>query len=108
MIGHYHTQQRRLTHWLIGTARSVYRFALSPILHTMHHTVTGSNGACRFQPTCSEYAALALHLHGPLQGARLALFRILRCHPFAAGGFDPVPPPRHPNTPQRRAIYHSD
>ncbi len=47
--------------------------------------------ACRFQPTCSEYAAEAISAHGTLKGSRLALVRLLKCHPFHPGGFDPVP-----------------
>jgi putative membrane protein insertion efficiency factor len=50
--------------------------------------------ACRFAPTCSEYARLALVEHGLLRGLGLALRRLLRCHPFHPGGYDP-PPPAH-------------
>jgi putative membrane protein insertion efficiency factor len=54
--------------------------------------------ACRFTPTCSEYALDALHAHGPVKGAALAVGRLLRCHPFTwlggSSGFDPVPPAR--------------
>lgn len=46
---------------------------------------------CRFTPTCSEYAAQAILMHGPLQGSWLATKRICRCHPFHPGGHDPVP-----------------
>lgn len=48
--------------------------------------------ACRFEPTCSEYAAEAVELHGVVHGSWLALRRLARCHPFARAGFDPVPP----------------
>lgn len=48
-------------------------------------------GYCRFVPSCSVYAEEAIRRHGAAQGARLALLRILRCHPFHSGGFDPVP-----------------
>lgn len=47
--------------------------------------------ACRFRPTCSEYAYLAIKKHGIIKGMFLSLRRILRCHPFSQGGFDPVP-----------------
>jgi hypothetical protein len=47
--------------------------------------------ACRFTPTCSQYAKEALLQYGPLRGSFLALKRLLRCHPFHAGGYDPVP-----------------
>lgn len=48
---------------------------------------------CRYQPSCSEYAIEALQLHGPVRGTWLATKRIGRCHPFCAGGHDPVPLP---------------
>lgn len=47
--------------------------------------------SCRFYPTCSHYAIEALEKHGAGYGSLLALRRILRCHPFSAGGYDPVP-----------------
>lgn len=46
---------------------------------------------CRFHPTCSSYAEQALQSHGLLRGLRLGTWRLLRCQPFATGGFDPVP-----------------
>jgi len=46
---------------------------------------------CIFTPTCSEYAAQAIRKYGALKGLYLALRRILRCHPFGKGGYDPVP-----------------
>jgi putative membrane protein insertion efficiency factor len=49
-------------------------------------------GRCRFYPTCSHYTAEAVQQHGATKGLWLALKRILRCHPFNAGGLDPVPP----------------
>ncbi|MCA1794482.1 MAG: membrane protein insertion efficiency factor YidD [Desulfobacteraceae bacterium] len=58
-----------------------YQFFISPL--------TGQH--CRFYPSCSAYAVEAVQKHGSLKGSLLAAKRILRCHPFHAGGFDPVP-----------------
>lgn len=66
---------------LLLVALRVYRYALSPLL--------GRN--CRFYPSCSEYAVEAIERHGAGKGTWLALRRIGRCHPWSAGGFDPVP-----------------
>ncbi len=65
---------------MIGLLR-IYKRWVSPLLPA----------ACRFQPTCSEYAREALEIHGIWRGSRLMLRRFLRCHPFCRGGFDPVP-----------------
>lgn len=59
-----------------------YRLILSPVL----------GGQCRFAPSCSEYARQALGAHGAARGTWLAARRLLRCHPFHPGGFDPPPP----------------
>lgn len=48
-------------------------------------------GACKYCPSCSEYAAEALRTHGLLRGGKIALGRLARCHPFGPGGYDPVP-----------------
>jgi putative membrane protein insertion efficiency factor len=46
---------------------------------------------CRYQPTCSEYTRQAVELYGAVRGIGMGMLRILRCHPFAKGGYDPVP-----------------
>ncbi len=51
--------------------------------------------ACRFHPTCSEYASEAIEIYGAWRGTGMALRRLLRCHPFSKGGFDPVPAVPH-------------
>ena len=52
-------------------------------------------GTCKYYPTCSDYAIEAIQTHGVLRGGWLAFRRLIRCHPFAQGGLDPVPSPRH-------------
>lgn len=73
-----------LARMLVGMIR-VYQRLLSPVL------VWCFGPRCRFYPSCSSYACEALHVHGPLHGSWLAARRVLRCHPFHPGGFDPVP-----------------
>ena len=51
-----------------------------------------SGGACRYTPTCSQYAIEAIEVHGVFKGSLLAARRILRCNPFFKGGYDPIPP----------------
>jgi uncharacterized protein len=62
-------------------AIDAYRALLAPLV----------GGYCRFVPSCSVYAAEAVHRHGARRGVSLSLRRLLRCHPFHPGGFDPVP-----------------
>jgi putative membrane protein insertion efficiency factor len=69
----------------------LYRRWLSPVLHAL-----SPGGGCKFLPTCSEYASIAIATHGPLRGMILAAWRLLRCHPFTRGGLDPVPPRQFP------------
>ena len=65
---------------LIGALR-IYQYLFRPLL--------GAN--CRFYPSCSDYALEAVTRHGALHGAWLAIRRVGRCHPWHAGGYDPVP-----------------
>ena len=66
---------------IVGLLRAYRRF-VSPLLPP----------ACRYEPSCSVYAAEAVELHGIARGSWLAVRRLARCHPFTRGGFDPVPP----------------
>ncbi len=59
----------------------IYQWTLRPFI----------GAHCRFEPSCSAYAIEALQSHGALHGAALSVRRILRCNPWTAGGFDPVP-----------------
>ena len=75
-----------------GAARSAvgilraYQWLVSPLLPS----------ACRFAPTCSEYARLAILGHGVIRGTGLALVRIIRCNPLNPGGYDPPPARERP------------
>jgi putative membrane protein insertion efficiency factor len=71
----------RLPRYLLIALIRVYRFVLSPWI----------GGACRYWPTCSEYALEAVEQHGFVRGGWLMLGRLARCHPYGAGGVDPVP-----------------
>lgn len=62
-----------------------YKRVISPLLHS------GATGDCKYLPSCSEYAYVAVVRHGWLRGGLLASRRLGRCHPFAEGGIDPVP-----------------
>ena len=68
---------RRLLTFVI----KLYKLVVSPLLPP----------ACRFLPTCSDYAMEAIEKHGAAKGSYMALRRVLRCHPLCEGGFDPVP-----------------
>jgi putative membrane protein insertion efficiency factor len=70
---------------IAGSLFAFYKRALAPVLHV------GMPTQCKYLPTCSEYAYVAVVQHGWLRGGWMALRRIARCHPFSAGGHDPVP-----------------
>ena len=63
----------------VGMIR-LYQIMISPFF----------NPCCRFFPTCSDYAILAIERHGPFRGLFMAIMRLLRCHPLHPGGYDPV------------------
>lgn len=69
------------TSWIGIAAVRAYQLLLSPFI----------GGACRFEPSCSEYAITAFERHGLFAGARLATRRLMKCHPFGPHGLDPVP-----------------
>ena len=72
---------------------ALYQRTLSPALPALFGPTCG----CRFSPTCSHYAADAVRTHGAIAGTWLTARRLVRCTPFSAGGFDPVPSsPRRP------------
>lgn len=91
----------RLT-WLACILRAIvrgYQLLLRPLLPA----------ACRYEPSCSHYALEALERHGAIAGLWLATRRVLRCHPWAQGGFDPVPEPATrlaPDRPPRTCSAH--
>jgi putative membrane protein insertion efficiency factor len=74
----------RILSWPFLALIWIYRRFVSPALPA----------ACRYYPSCSAYAEEAVRVHGPLVGTWLALRRLLRCHPYAPGGPDFVPPRR--------------
>ena len=59
----------------------IYQKVISPLFQP----------SCRYSPTCSQYALDAIKKHGPWKGGKLAVKRIIRCHPFGGHGYDPVP-----------------
>lgn len=77
----------RLPQQFLVTLVKAYRLLLSPWL--------GSD--CRFEPTCSAYSLQALQQHGASKGSYLTLYRLMRCHPWCNGGYDPVPPSSAPS-----------
>jgi uncharacterized protein len=79
---------------------AVYKSVLAPSLHAT------MPGACPYQPTCSEYAAIAIAEHGALRGGAMAAWRVLRCHPLSRGGFDPVP--AKAGCSDRRPAFHKE
>lgn len=71
----------RMTGLALRVLIRAYQLLVSPVLPP----------SCRYYPSCSHYAAEAIERHGPWRGTLLAARRLLRCHPWGGGGYDPVP-----------------
>lgn len=71
-----------ITAWPLVLLIRVYQVTLRPFM----------GAHCRYHPTCSQYGLDALREHGAIRGGWMTARRVLRCHPFAKGGYDPVPP----------------
>jgi uncharacterized protein len=84
-LGDAGAERLSLAQRLVLAPLAFYRRFLSPLKPVP---------SCRFHPTCSTYAVDAVRVHGVLRGLWLGTARVLRCHPWHPGGFDPVPPPR--------------
>jgi putative membrane protein insertion efficiency factor len=72
-------------------SKIITRVLLLPIEFYLKAISPYTPPACRFTPTCSEYARQALKKYGPIKGLALAIWRILRCNPWGGSGYDPVP-----------------
>jgi putative membrane protein insertion efficiency factor len=74
------------------TVRRVSKQVILVLIHLYQHTFSILFGpCCRFTPSCSAYASLSIRRFGIVEGAWLALRRLVKCHPFHPGGYDPVP-----------------
>ncbi|WP_250442881.1 membrane protein insertion efficiency factor YidD [Actinotalea sp. C106] len=85
---------------LLAGVRAVPRLVLVAALRVYQGVISPMTGpTCRYYPSCSSYALTAVQRHGAGRGTWLAVRRLLRCHPWAAGGVDDVPPVRrHPHS----------
>ena len=93
---------RRLL-WIAGTP---VRWGMLALIRLYQLTLSGwLGGQCRFYPSCSQYAREAIQMHGAWRGSTMATWRILRCGPFTAGGFDPVPTRRSGDTVYEAVIH---
>ncbi|MGH1461407.1 MAG: membrane protein insertion efficiency factor YidD [Neptuniibacter sp.] len=72
--------KKTTNYFFIGVVK-IYQYLISPLI----------GPRCRFYPTCSNYMIEAIQLHGPIKGLYLGVKRIVRCHPYTDGGYDPVP-----------------
>lgn len=74
-----------------GIGVFVGRLLILPIRFYQKYISPYTPPACRFTPTCSQYAIEAIRKHGPIKGLLLAIWRLLRCNPWGGSGYDPVP-----------------
>ena len=81
VLSHGSNMRHAAKHFALLILRG-YQYLISPWL----------GAACRYQPTCSHYAIHAIEMHGVFRGCIIAMGRVLRCHPFSVGGYDPVRP----------------
>ncbi len=79
-VAHYAALLSQLTGTVLIALVKLYRYVISPLFPP----------SCRYVPTCSQYAIEAIRKYGAVRGGAMALWRILRCHPFSRGGYDPV------------------
>lgn len=86
-------QRRTPLAWAARVLVLAYRYTLSPYL----------GNACRYRPTCSEFALEAIDVHGGVKGGWVALRRVLRCNPWGGHGYDPVPPARSAHSTSARS-----
>ena len=87
---------RRLPRRLVGALLRLYQQVVSPLYPP----------SCRFYPSCSQYALVAVERHGVLRGSLLAGWRLLRCNPWNAGGIDDVPPVKGQDEPHDPRHQH--
>lgn len=83
-----------MTDTVVRVVAALRRVAVAVLLlpvHVWRATAVMRQPRCRYHPSCSTYAVGALRTHGPVRGSGLALWRLLRCHPWSPGGIDPVP-----------------
>lgn len=83
------------THAFVHRAGAPSRWVLLAVIRAYSRFLSGwLGGQCRFAPTCSHYAEVAIGRHGATRGSMMAVWRVVRCNPYGGGGFDPVPPGR--------------
>jgi uncharacterized protein len=97
----------RALRWVVRAAGTVLRMLLVALIRSYQAVVSPMTGpSCRYYPSCSQYALVAVQRHGPLRGSWLAAKRLARCHPWAAGGVDDVPPVRTTEVPAGAGPVH--